>query len=202
MKKLRALGIITVLMLVLIIIALAVFAALGLFGGAQNENPPEITPDSSEIEISKPEETKTAVIKTDSGDIIIELADCSAAEKFIELNNSGAFSAAEFKTLAENMFIQTNLCGEGFSFMETSLPCEKGAVGFVIEGEKAFPSIVIMTEDLSAEFEGGVLVFGKVVSGTEIVDSIASGENSGYTGGFSALEPVKINDIEIIIPEE
>ena len=33
-------------------------------------------------------------------------------------------------------------------------------------------------------------------------EKIAKGENSGYTGGFSALEPVKINSVEISFPTE
>ena len=41
-----------------------------------------------------------------------------------------------------------------------------------------------------------------VVSGSDVIEEIKNGENSGYTGGFSALEPVKINSVEISFPTE
>ena len=52
------------------------------------------------------------------------------------------------------------------------------------------------------EYEGKILVFGMVTSGFKTVEKIASGENSGYTGGFSAVSPVKINSVEISFPTE
>ena len=48
------------------------------------------------------------------------------------------------------------------------------------------------------EYEENVLVFGAVVSGNEVIKAISEGKNYGFTGGFSALEPVKINSVEII----
>ena len=36
-----------------------------------------------------------------------------------------------------------------------------------------------------------------VLNGTETIEKIASGENSGYTGGYSAAEPIKITSAEI-----
>ena len=101
---------------------------------------------------------------------------------------------------------------------------ENGAVGFVLDGKTAAPSIFIITntalsgfskaymtekafdEDKIAlyekmggvpEYEGRVLVFGMVVSGMETAEKIAAGANSGYTGGYSAAEPQKIISAEI-----
>ena len=226
MKKLKTLGIITIVFLLLIITAFAVVAALGFF---QNETGGEtvIEPEKP-LEQQKswivPEGGKTAVLKTEAGEIKILLSDSAAAEKFIEFVNSGAVSGIGFETLAENMFIQTGIFGENFAAEKTDFACVNGAVGFVLDGENAAPSFFIITnteitgfsksymteksfdEEKAAyylekggvpEYEGKVIIFGKVVSGTETIAKIASGENSGYTGGYSAAEPIKITSAEI-----
>lgn len=207
MKKLRTLGIVTMVLLVLIIGALAAFAALGFFEPDEytgNENGGEISiePSIGEDSAEQWRTSETAVIKTEKGDIIIELGDCAAAEKFMELSDYGIFDFAEFITLADNMFIQTGVYGEGFPAEETGFSCGEGAVGFVMEDGEAFPSIVIITAELSGDYDERVLVFARVASGMETVRAIAESENSGYTGGFAAVEPVKINGIGIVSAEE
>lgn len=212
MKKIRTLGIVTMVTLILVIGAVAALAAFGVF-----ETTPEITEENSGVTVEPQDEESsaldwqtfetagdiTAAIKTDLGDIVIKLGDCAAAEKFIELDNSGTFGNGEFLTIVKNMFIQSGTYGEGFAFEETDFVCVNGAVGFVIHEDKAYPNFVIITaDDLSLEFKGKVLVFGQVISGMDTVYEIASGENSGYAGGSLAAEPVKINDIEISYPTE
>ncbi len=202
MKNIRTLGIITTVFLIIIIAALAVLAALGIFSKIpENTLPGDISIEEGTSEAEKEEWNpggKTAFIKTSAGDIEITLANCAAAEKFIELAESGVFASAEFVTLAKDMFIQTGTYGEGFAFDENENPCVNGAAGFVIEDDLAFPSLVIITgDDLSKELSGKVLVFGKVTSGMDAVYEIASGENSGFTGGYSAANPVAITEIEI-----
>ncbi len=235
MKKIKTLGIVSMIILVLIMAVFAVLAALGIFKIETDENGKSeiiFTPLKNEFfewQTSETEGDITAVFKTDAGNFEVKLGDCSAAEKFIELDNSGNFDGMEFSVLAENMFIQSSLSGEGFSMEENEFACIKGAVGFVFEDEKAFPSIVIITaEELSnvsegflsqsgfneerteiyknfggiPEYEGKIIVFGMVSSGNEVIEKIAKGKSSGYTGGFSALEPVKINSVEIFYPTE
>lgn len=182
-----------------------------------------------EWQTSETEGDRTATIKTDKGNIEIKLSDSAAAEKFIELDNAGTFEGAEFSVLAENMFIQSKVSGENFETEQTEFACINGAVAFVMEKGEANPSFFIITADeLSGsssafiknsgfdsertetyenfggipEYEGKVLVFGMVVSGMETVLEIAGGENSGYTGGYLAAEPVKINSVEISYPTE
>ena len=233
MKKLKTLGIITMAVLLVTMAAFAAMAALGIFKFETDETgKTEIIFSPSENKNKflawQTEETEgdtLAVFKTDAGVFTVKLADCEAAEKFIELDNSGIFEGMEFSVLAENMFIQSSFSGEGFAPEKTEFACIEGAVGFVLEEEKAFPSLVIITaEELSSvskgyikesgldeerakvyekfggvpEYEENVLVFGAVVSGKEVIKAISEGKNSGFTGGFSALEPVKINSVEII----
>lgn len=238
MKKLKILGITTMFVLVLAIGTIAALAAFGVFETAPAED--EKTPD---ISIEKPEESSselewqtdrsaegiTAAIKTDLGDIVIKLGDCSAAEKFIELDNKGEFDSARFSTAAKDMFIQAFTLGENFTAEGTDYGCFCGAVGFVMDGDEATPNFFIITADkLSGaseaylighnfdserialykehggipEYEGKVLIFAQVVSGMEVVKAIAEGENSGYTGGYSSENPVTINSIEISYPTE
>ena len=109
-----------------------------------------------------------------------------------------------------------------YPFYHDDVPLD---ISFVFEDEKAFPSLVIITaENLSSvskgylkesgfdeertkvyesfggvpEYEENLIVFGKISSGKEVVKAISEGKNSGFTGGYSALEPVKINSVEII----
>ena len=233
MKKLRILGLVSMLVLIFALGAIIVLALLGIFKieerpdgtGSEiifapigNENPWEI-PDSAE---------RTAVIKTEFGKITVLLSDTAAADAFIALDNEGIYDGASFTTLAKDMFIQLSAKERDFEAEETGFACIGGAVGFVMD-EKAVPSFVIITnEELSGisksymseqgfekekialyeknggmpEYEGRVLVFGKVVSGTETVRKIAEKENSGYTGGYLAAEPIPIKSIEIIYPTE
>ena len=237
MKKLKTLGIVSMVVLVLIMAVIAVFAALGFFKIETDENgkneiiftPLENKNKFFEWQTSETEGDITAVFKTSAGDFEVKLGDCAAAEKFTELDNAGTFDGTEFSVLAENMFIQTSLSGSGFSLEENEFACINGAVGFVIEKGEAYPSLVVITaEELSfvsegflsgsgfdeerkeiygnfggvPELEGKIIVFGMVSSGNEIVEKIENGENSGYTGGFSAFEPVKINSVEISFPAE
>lgn len=194
-----------------------------IFTPAENKN------EFLKWQISETEGDIIAVFKTDAGKFEVKLSDSSAAEKFIELDNAGTFDEMEFSVLAENMFIQSSLSGESFSAEKNEYACLNGAVGFVFEKGEAAPSIVIITaKELSGtskaflsesafdegrkttyekfggvpELEEKVLVFGMVVSGSDVIEEIKNGENSGYTGGFSALEPVKINSVEISFPTE
>ena len=233
MKKLKTLGIITMAVLIVLMAAFAIMAALGIFKIETDEtgkteiifSPAESKNEFLAWQTSETEDKAVAVFKTDAGDFKVKLADCAATEKFIELDNAGTFDGMEFSVLAENMFIQTSLSGEGFAAEKTEFACIEGAVGFVLEDEKAFPSLVIITpENLSSvskvylkesgfneerkkvyesfggvpEYEENLVVFGMVISGKDTVKAISEGKNSGFTGGFSALEPVKINSVEII----
>ncbi|MBR2041811.1 MAG: peptidylprolyl isomerase [Oscillospiraceae bacterium] len=206
MKNTKIIGII-IGVLIIILIALLVF--LWAFGAFRISSGEELPPEISETENINPgnntewqkTETsgdKTALFKTEKGDFEIKLADCETAEKFEELNASGAFEGATFLILAENLFIQSGTCGEAFAAEENEMECIRGAVGFIRDGDEVYPSIVIITgEDLSEALDGRLSVFGQVVSGMETVDEIAYSENKGYTAGYSAVEPILITGIEI-----
>ena len=188
-----------------------------------------LTPEEAEKIYLVPEDSAIkARIKTNSGNMLISLSDTSAAEKFIELANAKIFDGAEFSVLAENMFIQTKTEGENFSVEKTDFACLYGTVGFAMDSGMASPGFFIITNSgLSGisksymqsenfqpkkaalyeenggmpEYEGKVVIFGRIVMGTQIPKIIEERENSGYTGGYLAAEPVIIESVEIIYPE-
>lgn len=227
MKKLKILGIVTTIFLVLLISVFGIFAALGFFGFEKPQtDKPEIDI-SAETEKSRffiPENGTKAVIKTELGEIEISVPESSAGEKFLELAKNGAFDGTEFKTLAEDMFIQTSVPGENFPAEKTEYACIYGTLAFVLEEDFTSPDFFIITnKKLSGfsktyiseksfpkeksglyekfggipEYEEKVTVFGRVVFGFDIIEKIESAENSGYTGGYSALSPIKIISVEI-----
>ena len=234
MKKLKILGIVSMVLLVLILAMFIVLAATGFLKTEKTEESSGIIISEAKNEFYEWQTKETegdiaATIKTDFGDIVIKLSDSSASEKFIELSNSGAFENISFNIAAKDMFLQTENCGEGFLFEKNGFAPINNAVGFVIEDGKAYPSLVIITaKELSKtsslflsekgadkektklykdfggvpEYEEKLLVFGMVVSGTEAIEAIFEGENSGYTGGYSILEPVKINELKISFSEK
>ena len=204
-----------------------ILAALGFFGSKEPESGEaevEIVQETEKTEYIVPENGTKAVIKTDLGEIEISVPESSAGKKFLELAKNGAFDGTEFKTLAEDMFIQTSVPEENFSAEKTDFACLYGTIAFVLEDEKASPGFFIITnkklsgfskaymseksfpEEKSAlyeesggipEYEEKVIVFGKIISGFDTVEKIASAENSGYTGGYSAISPAKIISVEI-----
>lgn len=234
MKKLRILGLVTILVLIVILSAILIIFALGMlkieekpdgsgseivFTPVEEKDPWEI-PDSAE---------RTAVIKTEMGDITIRLSDTAPAEEFINLDNGGAFEGAEFSVMAKDMFIQANINDPSFETAKTDFACVYGTVGFVMDGDMTSPSFFIITnKKLSGlsesymkeqgfekekiafyeekggmpEYEGKVVIFGKVISGMNIAEKIAKTENAGYTGGYLAETPVPVTDVEIIYPTE
>lgn len=233
MKKIKILGIATTIVLVLSLISFTVLSLLGVLSFEETpDGKKEIifTPSGGkysglEWQTSKTEGDDMAVIKTELGEIEIKLGNCTAAEKFIELCEEGAFNGSEFSVIADKLFIQTPSVGDDFLAGESPYGCFYGAVGFVIDEETASPSLfIITTEDISGpsvgfmtesgfdeekaqfykdfggipEYEGKTVIFGQVTSGTEALMKIAAKENSGYVGGYKALEPEKINSIKIV----
>lgn len=229
MKKLKILGIAMGVFLVLTVAALAILAALGIFTVTPGENGGiSLNPISfkKEWEITVSEET-TAVLVTEQGEIEIGLSETDAAEKFVELIQSGEYDKAAFDMIADELFISASADGESFETEKNPFACVYGAVGFVTDGEKASPEFFIVTNnDLSGlsesfmneqgfeeekielyknlggipEYEGKVVIFGKVISDMKVVENIAKTENSGYTDGYKALEPVKIDHVFVTVP--
>lgn len=167
----------------------------------------------------------TATVETEAGSFVIKLYPGAAADRFALIAGEGSFASVGFSTLAENMFIQCPaISEETFGAEQNELGCIYGAVGFAMDGEEISDSLFAVTaktlsgmsrayidehgfpsqraelyESLGGmpEYEGRVFIFGQVISGFEVLDSIAEGRTSGYTGGYAAENPVKIISVSI-----
>lgn len=172
----------------------------------------------------------TATVETEAGSFVLKLYPGAAADRFAALAESGSFASAPFATLAENMFIQCPaLSAETFGAEQNELACVYGAVGFAADGGEFSDSLFVVTANslsgmssayisehgFSAEraamyerlggmpeYEGKALIFGQVLSGFEVLDSVAAGKTSGYTGGYAAENPVKILSVTVNRPAE
>ena len=109
MKKQKTLGIVFAMILVLIISAMAALAFFGLFSEKPEEGETILIKEEKfknknlEWQVKETEGDKILTLSTKQGEIVIKLFDCDATEKFIELNNSGAFDSAEFTVIAEGI---------------------------------------------------------------------------------------------------
>lgn len=211
MKKLQRLGLITGIIALAVILTVATVAFLNKEKELPekedaSEESIEISEEKEEIEITPSgiaellwqEEShtngETLVLKTEGGDIVIELYPDEAGEKAKE----SAPLLTEQPVEEYNGFIKIPSGGKEFTLKESEHAFVYGAVAFITEEERAFSEIFIVTEKtLSAqsksymerngfsaekkaiyeslggipELEGGGRVFGKVISGFEILNS-------------------------------
>lgn len=155
MKKLKTLGIATIIVLLSVTIIITTLSLLKIitpknpetdngnliFSPLENRNPIFLW------QTEKNTDDVKAILKTDKGDIKIRVANCDAGEKFLSLCKNGAYSNSEFSRAAENLFIECSAKGESFSVKETEYAAIKGAVAFIKENENAVPAFVIITAD-------------------------------------------------------
>ena len=160
-------------------------------------------------------------VETSAGSFTVTLYASDAADAFKNFAESGAFAGKPFATVTDS-FAQVPVLDESrVSYAENTLAALSGAVGFVLEDGKAASSLVVvtktglsglsnayLTENTAAfseeraavylekggvpELEDRLLLFGQVTEGLDVLEAIASSETSGYTGGFSAENPVTI----------
>lgn len=155
MKKLKTLGIATIIALLLVTIIITALSLLKIitpqkpktdndnliFSPLENRNPIFLW------QTEKNMDDVNVILKTDKGNIKIRIANCDAGEKFLSLCKNNAYGNSEFTKAAENLFIECFTEGESFSTEKTEYAAIKGAVAFIMENENAVPSFVIITAD-------------------------------------------------------
>ncbi len=227
MKKLKLLGIATGFLVALAVAAIALAAIFGGFTAEKpkDEGPlggKPITVEPEELlptlwQTGESSGDGTAVIKTDLGEVTFKITP-GGEGLFANLGQGELF----FEVLAEN-FVQSSAFSESFSAENPGLLPLYGAVGFVLEERKAASLLIITQKELAVssrnfiktgnfpeekaeiyrefggvpEFEQSVVIFGQVTGGFEILEQIAAGESTGYTGGFKAISPINFS-LEII----
>ena len=164
---------------------LLIFTLL-LISGCTGNN---ITGGVTAIDADKKMANKIAIIETDKGTIKFELFEDKApitTKNFIELAESGFYDGLTFHRVEASFVIQGgDPRGDGTGGSEKTIPLEihpelkhvKGAVAMARKPDpnSATSQFYITLAD-TPFLDGNYAVFGKVVEGTDVVESIALGD--------------------------
>lgn len=164
----------------------------------------------SAITNGKNMEKYSAILKTSEGNITIELKDKETPKtvaNFVKLGKTGFYNGTTFHRVIKDFMIQggdpngDGTGGPGYKFEDEPFTGEyvKGAVAMANSGPNTNGSqFFIMHAD--TPLPKNYTIFGKVVSGIEIVDKIAGAETTLGSDGASSkpVKPVKILSAEII----
>ena len=147
----------------------------------QWSSPPEM-----QIDVDK---SYTATISTDRGDIVIELYPEHApatVNNFVFLSNQGFYDDVTFHRVIPNFMIQggdptgSGRGGPGYRFADefggNPLRHETGSLSMANAGPNTNGSQFFITHAPQPHLDGKHTVFGKVVTGQDVVDSIAQGD--------------------------
>jgi cyclophilin family peptidyl-prolyl cis-trans isomerase len=142
--------------------------------------------------IIDPEKAYTATIETAKGDIVCELYAKEAPQtvnNFVYLARAGFYDGLTFHRVVPGFVIQggdplgRGNGGPGYTIpAEIGLPHEKGALATARLSDQVNPerassgSQFYITLDKTPHLDGGYTVFGQVVSGMPVVESIAIGD--------------------------
>lgn len=168
---------------------------------------------NSKTEVGSPVESNyTATIKTNMGTIVISLYDTVApntVENFIKLSNKGFYNGIIFHRVIPTFVIQggdpqgNGMGGPGYKFndeiseikfkpyilaMANSGPNSNGSQFFITTGD--------IGEANMRNLDGKYTIFGEVLSGQDIVDSISRVETDASDKPLSAvtMEAVTISE--------
>ena len=129
---------------------------------------------------------KTAVVETDRGEIRIALGTQAprTVENFSRLARASYFDGIAFHRVVPNFVIQDGCPrGDGWGGPGYAIPCEMnalpydvGTVGMALSGKDTGGSQWFITLSPQPRLEGIYTVFGRVVSGMEVVERIMPGD--------------------------
>ncbi len=128
-----------------------------------------------------------AVVATDKGAFTIELLPDDApltVDNFVGLARRGYFNGIVFHRVVPNFVIQggdprgDGNGGPGYQIRDemNTVPYDRGAVGMALSGRDTGGSQWFVTHSPQPHLDGGYTVFGRVVSGLDVVDRIARGD--------------------------
>lgn len=202
----------------ILIIFFAVIIALGFLYTTNNnpaatkQTPAEAQPTITNQQKPAMEIDKTksyqAVLKTSEGDITIAL---NASEtpvtvnNFVSLAKKNFYNNTIFHRVIKGFMIQggdpkgDGTGGPGYQFEDEPFDGEytRGTVAMANAGPDTNGSqFFIMHKDY--ELPPNYTIFGKVVSGIEVVDKIAEAPVKQEGEGSSPVKPVKVNSVQII----
>ncbi len=175
---------------------------------------PEATNEPAQI--SKPEMIikngvdYLAILHTTSGDIKIDLYEDKTpitVNNFVYLAKNNFYNNTIFHRVVDGFMIQggdptgTGTGGPGYKFDDESFEgtYTRGTVAMANSGPNTNGSqFFIMHQDY--QLPPAYVIFGKVTSGMDVVDKIATAETSVSLGGENSkpVNPVKIDSVEVV----
>ncbi len=150
-----------------------------------------IAPRNSEADyaraLARTNKSVRAVVSTDKGAFTIELLPEDAplnVDNFVQLAQRGYFNNITFHRVVPNFVVQggdprgDGNGGPGYQIRceINEVPYERGAVGMALSGKDTGGSQWFVTHSPQPHLDGGYTVFGRVISGMEVVDAIARGD--------------------------
>ena len=129
----------------------------------------------------------TATVVTSRGAFTIEFFSAAApitVDNFIQLARKGYFNGQTIPRVVPNFVVQAGdprgdqNGGPGYQIRceINEVPFERAAVGMALSGKDTGGSQWFVTHSPQPHLDGGYTVFGRVISGMEVVDSIARGD--------------------------
>lgn len=158
---------------------------------------PELHPDryfyerdfdpSRKAELSLPLGTRRAMIRTDYGDIDIELFGDDATQtvaNFIKLAQSGFYDGLTFHRVVPNFVIQGGCPrGDGWGDAGYNIRSEfnqysydRGMIGVAHAGKDTGGCQFFITHSPQPHLNGRYTIFGKVTNGMDVVDQMSQGD--------------------------
>ena len=137
--------------------------------------------------ISRIGKTVRAVVTTTKGSFTIELLPEAApltVDNFVQLARRGYYRGIVFHRVVPNFVIQDgDPRGDGNGGPGYAIRCEvnelqydRGAVGMALSGKDTGGSQWFVTHSPQPHLDGGYTVFGRVISGMNVVDAIVRGD--------------------------
>lgn len=128
-----------------------------------------------------------ALVSTDKGAFTIELLPEDApltVDNFVALARRGYFNGVSFHRVVPNFVVQggdprgDGNGGPGYQIRDelNTVPYDRGAVGMALSGRDTGGSQWFVTHSPQPHLDGGYTVFGRVVSGMDVIDRIARGD--------------------------
>jgi cyclophilin family peptidyl-prolyl cis-trans isomerase len=129
----------------------------------------------------------TATVTTTKGSFTIELLPADATltvENFVKLARKGFFNGQRIPRVVPNFVVQAGdprgdqNGGPGYQIRceINEVPYERAAVGMALSGKDTGGSQWFVTHSPQPHLDGGYTVFGRVISGMNVVDRIARGD--------------------------
>jgi cyclophilin family peptidyl-prolyl cis-trans isomerase/HEAT repeat protein len=145
------------------------------------------TPADYQRAISRIGTNVRATVSTGQGSFSIEFLPGDApltVDSFVQLAKSGYFKGVTFHRVVPNFVIQDGdprgdgNGGPGYQIRceINQVPYDRGVVGMALSGKDTGGSQWFVTHSPQPHLDGGYTVFGKVVSGMEVVDRITRGD--------------------------